>query len=62
MSNLHTAIDHTKIWTVRYKGAPVYLPKMMKPKAVELKACIGSQMQNYEELPQLITILQASHA
>jgi len=35
---------------------------MMKPKAVELKTHIRSQIRNYEELPQLITSLQASHA
>ena len=34
----------------------------MKPRAVKLKACIWSQIQNYEELPQLITSFRASHA
>lgn len=34
----------------------------MKPKVVELKECIHDQIQKYEELPQLITILQTSHA
>ena len=62
LSNVHTAIDCMKTWTIRYKRAPLHLPKMMKPRAVELKACIRSQIQNYEELPQLITSFQASHA
>lgn len=47
---------------MRYKEAPLYFPNMMKPKAVELKARIQSQIRNYVELPHLITILQASHA
>jgi len=34
----------------------------MNPKAVELNACIQSQIRNYEELLYIITILQASHA
>jgi len=34
----------------------------MNPKSVELKACIWSQISNYEELLQPITSLQASHA
>ena len=47
---------------MRYKGAPLHLPKMMKPRAVELKAHIQSQIYNYEELSQLITSLHDSHA
>lgn len=35
---------------------------MMKPKVVELKAHIQSQIWNYEELPHLISSFQASHA
>ena len=35
---------------------------MMKPKVVELKVRIQSQIRNYEELSQFITCLQASHA
>jgi len=34
----------------------------MKPKEVELKEHIQSQIQNYEEFLQLITRLQTSHA
>jgi len=49
-------------WEMMYKGDPLHLSKMMKPKVIELKACIWSQIQNYEELPQLITSLWASHA
>ena len=62
MTEIHTIVDHMQIWTMRYKGAPLNFPKMMKPKAVDLKVRIRSQIQNYEELPQLITSLQASHA
>lgn len=47
---------------MRYKGVLLHLPKMMKPKEFELKAHIRSQIWNYEEPPQLITSLQASHA
>lgn len=61
MSDIHTIINHMQIWTIRYKGPPLHLPKMMKPKAVELKARIWSQIYNYEEFPQLITNLEASH-
>jgi len=55
LSNLHTSIDHTQKWKMRYKGAPLHLPKMMKTH-------IQSQIRNYEEFLQLITSLQASHA
>lgn len=44
LSNLHIAIDCMQTWTVRYKGAPLHFPKLMKPKAVELKARIMSQI------------------
>ena len=54
---IHVVVDHVLTWTMRYKGSPLYLHKMMKPRAVKLKAHI----QNYEELQQLITNLQASH-
>jgi len=47
---------------MRYKVALLHMPMMIKPKVVELKAWIRSQIQNYEELSQLITCLQASHA
>lgn len=60
--NVHVVVDYMKKWTMRYKEASLHLPKMMEPRAVELKAHIRSQIQNYEELPQLITSLQASHA
>ena len=61
-SNVHVVVDYMQTWTMRYKGAPLHLPKMMKPKVVKLKAHIRSQIWNYEYLPQLITSLQASHA
>jgi len=62
LSNVHTVSDYMQTWMMRYKGALLHLPKMMNPIVVELKACIQSQIQNYEELLQLITSLQASHA
>ena len=62
MLDIHTVVDHMQIWKMRYKGAPLHLSKMMNPKAVELNACIQSQIRNYEELLYIITILQASHA
>jgi len=62
MTNLHAVVDYMQEWTMRYKGAPLHLPKMMKFSAVELKAHIQSHFQNYEELSQLITSIQASHA
>lgn len=61
LSDLHTIVYHMKTWNMRYKGAPSHLPKMMKPRVVELKACIPIQVWNYGELPQFITSLQASH-
>lgn len=62
LSDLHTTVDHMQIWKIRYKGAPFHMPKMMKPSAVNLKACIRSKIGNYEELPQLITSLWVPHA
>ena len=62
LSNMNTSFDCMKTWKMRYKGALLHLPKMMKPMAVELKTHIRSQIWNYEELTQLITSLQASHA
>ena len=59
LSNVHVVVDYMQTWMMRYKGAPLHLPKMMKPGAVDLKARIWSQIQNYEELPQLITSIQA---
>ena len=62
LSNVHSVVDYMQTWTMGYKGAPLHLPKMMKPRVVELKARIRSQIRNYEDLLQLITSLQASHA
>jgi len=59
---MHVVVNYMQTWTMRYKGAPLHLPKMMNPRVVELKARIRSQIWNYEDLPQLITSLQASHA
>lgn len=40
LADIRTVVDHMQIWKMRYKEAPLYLQKMMKPKAVELKAHI----------------------
>ena len=40
----------------------MHLPKMKKLMVVELKEQIQSHIWNYEELSQLITSLQGSHA
>ena len=42
LSNMHASIDYMQMWAIRYKGAPLHLSKMMKPRAVELKARIQS--------------------
>jgi len=42
LSNVHVVVDYMKTWMMRYKEAPLHLPKMMKSRAVELKACIQS--------------------
>lgn len=47
---------------MKYKGAPLHLPKMTMANAVEMQARIWSQIQNYEDLPQLITGIHVSHA
>ena len=60
--NVHVIVDYMQTWMIRYKGALLHLPKMMNPRAVDLQERIWCQIQNYEELPQLITSLQASHA
>jgi hypothetical protein len=57
LKNIHTVVDNMQAWMMKYKGAPLHLPKMMKVRVVELKACIQSQIRNDEELPQLITSL-----
>lgn len=51
LSNFHIVVDRMQTWTMRYKGAPLHFPKMMKTKVVELKARIQSEIWNYEELP-----------
>ena len=55
MSNLYVDIDYMKTCTMRYKGAPLHLLKMMKPKVVELKAHIQSEIRKYKEFQQLIS-------
>lgn len=58
LANVHVVVDYMQTSTMRYKGASLHLRKIMKPKAVKLKA----RIQNYEELLWLITSIQASHA
>jgi len=50
-SNVHNVLDYMQTWTMICKGSPLHLPKMMKPKMVELKAHIQSQIWNYDDLP-----------
>lgn len=59
---MHVIIDHVQTWTMRYKGTPLHLQKMMKPQVALDKACIQSLIQNYEELSPLITNVEASYA
>lgn len=59
-TNIH--LDHVQTWTMRYKGAPPHLHKMMNLKVELDKACIRSQIQNYEELSPLITSIEALYA
>lgn len=44
------------------QGRPLHLPKMLRANAFKLKARICSKIQNYEELPHLITSIHTSHA
>jgi len=62
LSNLHTIFEHMQTLTMRHKGSQLHFHKMIKPRDIELKTRIWIQIQNYEELLQLITSLQASHA
>jgi len=48
--NMHDATDGMQTWTMKYKGSPLHLPKMIRFNAVDLKARIRIQIQNYEEL------------
>lgn len=62
LADIHIAVDQVQTWTMRYKGAPLHLHKMMKPHVELDKACIQIQIWNYEELPPLITSIEASYA
>jgi len=62
LMNFHAVVDDMQTWTMKYKGSPLHFPKMMRVNAVELKAHTWSQIQNYEELSQFITSIQASQA
>ncbi len=61
LTRLHIYVDYMQEWMMRYKGALLDLPKMMKASVVELKGHIRSQIRNYEEPSQLITNIQGSH-
>jgi len=62
LKEIHGDVDNMQAWMMKYKGAPLHLPNMMKANVVELQARTRSQIQNYEDLPQLITSIQDSHA
>jgi len=62
LNNIHVTLDNMQAWMMKYKGALVHLPKMTRANAVELQAHIRSQIWNYEDLPQLLTSIHASHA
>jgi len=40
--NVHDIVDDMQTWMMKYKGAPLHLPKMMTANVVELQACIQS--------------------
>ena len=48
LEDIHAAIAQVQEWTMRYKGALLHLPKMMKPQLELDKAKIWIQIQNYE--------------
>ena len=43
LANLHATIDDMKKCTMKYKEAPLHMPKLMRASVVKLKACIRSQ-------------------
>lgn len=55
LANLHAIVDDMQAWMMKYKGAPLQFPKMMRANAVEMKQRIQSQIENYEELSEPIT-------
>jgi len=62
LKKIYIDVDNMQAWMMKYKGALLHLPKMMRAIAVELQARIWSQISNYDELQQLITSIHASHA
>jgi len=44
MLKIHVVFDDMQAWTMKYKGAPLHLPKMMRPNAIELKARLQSEI------------------
>jgi len=47
--NVHDVVDYMKTWTMRYKGPPLHLPKMMKPK-VDFGRAEGTHSESDLEL------------
>lgn len=62
LSNIHISIAHMQKWTMRYKGPPIFFHKRMKLEAKLNKAQIHMLIWNYEQLPSLITSIEASCA
>lgn len=62
LQNIHVVIAHVQELTMRYKGAPLYLHKMMKSYSELDKEQIWMLIRNYEKLPSLITGIEASYS
>jgi len=62
LKGIHAAITHVQEWTMRHKGDPLYFHKIMKPWVELDKALIQMLIWNYENLPLLITSIEASYA
>lgn len=42
LKKIHAIVDNMQTWMMKYKGAPLHLPKMMRANAVELQEHIRS--------------------
>ncbi len=62
LRNIHATITHVEEWKMQYKGAPLHLPKMMKPQIELEKAKVHMLIQNYKQLTPFISSIQASYA
>ena len=60
LKDIHATIMHVQEWTMRYKGTSLYLHNIMKPQAELDKAEILMLVRDYEQLPLLITSIEAS--